>query len=83
MIQLNLKAPVTSLALSLEQGQARGGLEPVRLGYFFIDGIDLTQSPRPDIRLTATDEGALQVCARQGERRLPVKWSLYPEPKAA
>jgi tetratricopeptide (TPR) repeat protein len=82
VIQLNLRQSVTSIALAFEQGYARGTLGPVRLGYFFVEGIEPGAAVHPDIRLTVTEEGTLQVGARQGERRLPVKWSLYPEPAA-
>jgi tetratricopeptide (TPR) repeat protein len=83
VIQLNLKENVTAIALGFEQGQTRGDLEPVRLGYFFVESIAQRAGTRPDVRLTVTEEGTLQLSARQGERCLPVKWALYPLPEAA
>lgn len=80
VIRLDLKAPVNTLAVALEQGQPRSHLPPVRLGCFMVQDIDLKQQSQPDLRLTATEQGTLQVSARQGLRRLPVKWSLYPAP---
>jgi tetratricopeptide (TPR) repeat protein len=84
LIQLTLKNPVSSICLCLEQGYARGYLEPLRLGYFRMDDIDVAklETETPDLRLVATEDGTLQVWAQQGERKLPVTWSLYPAPMA-
>jgi tetratricopeptide (TPR) repeat protein len=82
VIRLDLKAPTHTVAVVVEQGQPRSNLAPVWLGCFEVEDIDCTQEARPpDLRLTATAQGTLQLSASQGERRLPVKWSLYPGPR--
>jgi tetratricopeptide (TPR) repeat protein len=82
LVQLALKNPGTSVSLCLQQGSARGDLEPLRLGCFRMEGIDPAKlsTESPQFRIQANVDGHLQVCARQGDRKLAVSWSLYPVP---
>jgi tetratricopeptide (TPR) repeat protein len=82
LVQLALKNPGTSVSLCLQQGSSRGDLEPLRLGCFRMEGIDPAKLPTesPQFRIQANVDGYLQVCARQGNRKLAVSWSLYPVP---
>lgn len=81
LIRLQLKAPAHTVAVAVEQGAPRSHLPPMALGCFVVEDIDLSQPPPPDLCLTATRHGTVQLSASQGDRRLPVKWSLYPAPQ--
>ena len=82
LVQLALKNPGPSVSVCLQQGSSRGDMEPLRLGCFRMEGIDPAKlsTEAPQFRIQANADGFLQVCARQGERKLPVSWSLYPVP---
>ncbi|HYR57369.1 MAG TPA: hypothetical protein VEO95_02020, partial [Chthoniobacteraceae bacterium] len=55
-------------------------LEPVSLGFFRAHEIDFTSTEKPVMLVEATSRAKLEATARQGERRLPVTWSLYRVP---
>lgn len=55
-------------------------LEPKSLGWFQAHEIDFSESEPPMMTVTVTTQRKLEATARQGERRLPVTWTLYRAP---
>ncbi len=57
------------------------GLDPTSLGWFQAHDIDFSAEELPHMTLTVRKNSRkLEASARQGERRLPVTWSLYRAP---
>lgn len=55
-------------------------LEPLSLGWFRAHEIDFAAAESPLMMITVTKHKKVEACAKQGERRLPVTWSLYRVP---
>jgi tetratricopeptide (TPR) repeat protein len=55
-------------------------LEPAHLGWFQVHEIDFSVEEPPMLTVTVTTRRKLEATARQGERRLPVTWTLYRVP---
>ena len=57
-----------------------GTLDPLSLGWFRVHEIDYPTGPKPEFTLRIDKKGKAEGRARQGDRRLPVTWSLYRVP---
>lgn len=55
-------------------------LEPTSLGWFQAHEIDFSANETPMMTVTVTTRRKLEATARQGERRIPVTWTLYRVP---
>jgi len=55
-------------------------LDPVNLGWFRTHEIDYSENERPLFTLRVSRYGKLEGMAKQGNRSLPVTWSLYRVP---
>ncbi len=55
-------------------------LEPAHLGWFQVHEIDFSAEEPPMLTVTVSERRKLEATARQGERRLPVTWTLYRVP---
>jgi tetratricopeptide (TPR) repeat protein len=56
------------------------GMEPLSLGWFQAHEIDFGEEAPPEMTLEVTKDEKLEASACQGDRRLPVTWSLYRAP---
>lgn len=72
----------TTRCVGFQQGAATEKASPHALGYFIVRELDPERLPKERLRVIVevTRHLRLEACAWQGERRLPVEWSLYPVP---
>ena len=67
-------------SLSFALHSESSAFDPVSLGWFRVHELDYAGGPQPAFTLRVTKTGKIEGLARQGDRRLPVTWSLYRVP---
>lgn len=70
----------TTASLGIYHHNHHTELEPLSLGWFQAHEIDFSAGELPVMTITASKRKKLEATARQGERRLPVTWTLYRVP---
>ncbi len=74
--------PHSTVSWQLTMHSQHGDAEPATLGWFRLHELDFSAQDAPPaiLHVRVTKEGVLKACGSQGERRLPVTWSLYRAP---
>jgi hypothetical protein len=82
-VPVNFKKPKSEFFFTFEQQNITGDPEGHLLGTFIISEVDVERVSTEAVTLQATlREGArLILSATQGQRKLRVRWSLYPPPR--
>ncbi len=67
-------------SMAVYQHGTSTALEPLSLGWFRAHEIDFAAAEQPLMMITVTERKKLEAVVKQGERRLPVTWTLYRVP---